>query len=70
MENLADKSMITKLTPQHGERDIDSRTFGHPHNVFNLPSLPDASKGPAVGMQAIDEQSDYQDRLQLAPGTR
>jgi len=59
MENLVDKRMMMKLALQHGEQDINSRTFSHPHNVFTPPSLLDASKGPAVGMQAIGEQSDY-----------
>jgi len=58
-----------KLTLKYGKRDADSQKFGHLHNVFTLPSLPNASKGPAVVMQAIDEQSDNQDWLQLAPRT-
>jgi len=55
-----------RLAQSKGNRDI---TFGHRDEVVTSPTPPDASKGPAAVMQAIDEWLDYNDQLQLATMT-
>jgi len=66
IEHPVDNNATMQLAQSNGNRDIDDGTFSHQDKVLTSPTPPNASKGPAVVRQAMDEWFNYNHWLKPA----